>query len=66
MFADLQHWIKSCVSCAQRKRDVHHSKPPVLPIAVSGPWEVLAAACMGLVPVTNVGNRYILIVGDHS
>ena len=24
MFADLQRWIKSCGSCAQKKRDVHH------------------------------------------
>ena len=35
MFADLQRWIKSCVSCAQKKRVIHHSKPPLLPIVVS-------------------------------
>ena len=64
MFADLQHWIKSCVSCAQKKRDVHHSKSPLLPVAVSGPWEVIAADCMCSLPVTNLGDRYILIVGD--
>ena len=64
MFADLQRWIKSCVSRVQKKRDVHHSKPPLLPIAVSGPWEVIAADCMGLLPATSLGNRYILIIGD--
>ena len=64
MFADLQQWIKSCVSCAQKKRDVHHSKPPLLPIAVSGTWEVIAAECMGPLPVTNLGNRYIIIIGN--
>ena len=64
MFADLQRWIKSCVSCALKKRDVHHSKPPFLPIAVSGPWEVIAADCMGPLPVMNLGKRYILIVGN--
>ena len=64
MFADLQRWIKSCVSCAQKKRDIHHSKPPLLPIAVSGQWEVTAADCMGPLPASNLGNRYILIIGD--
>ena len=67
MFADLQCWIKSCVSCAQKKRDVHHSKSSLLPIPVSGPWEVIAADCMDPLPqgqiVTNLGNRYILFVG---
>ena len=64
MFADLQRWIKSCVSRAHKKRDIHHSKPPFLPITISGSWEVIAADCMGPLPVTNLGNRYILIVGD--
>ena len=52
MFADLQQWIKACVSCTQKKRDVHLSKPPVLPIAVSSPWEVTAADYMGPLPAT--------------
>ena len=47
-----------------KKRDVHHSKPPLLPIAVSGPWEVIAADCMGPLAAANLGNRYILIIGD--
>ena len=64
MFADLQRWIKSCAFCPQKKRDVHHSKPPLLPIAVSGPWEVIATDCMGPLPATTLGNRYILIIGD--
>ena len=63
-FADLQRWIKSCISHVQKKRDVHHSKPPLLHIAVSGPWEFIAADCMGPLPATNLGNRYILIIGD--
>ena len=56
MLTDLQRWIKSCVSCAQKKRDVHHSKPPLLLIVVSGPWEVIAADCMGPLPATSLGN----------
>ena len=64
MFADLHRWIESCVSCAQKKRDVHHSKPLLLPIAVSSPWEVIAADCMGSLSATNLGNRYILIISN--
>ena len=64
MFADLRRWVKSCFSCAQNKRDVHHLKPPLLPMALSGPWAVIAADCMGPLPATNLRNRYILIIGD--
>ena len=56
MFADLQPWIKSCASCVRKKKDVVHSKPPLLPIAVFGPWEVIAADCMGPLPEMNLGN----------
>ena len=47
-----------------KKRDVHNSKPPLLPIATSGPWEVIAANCMCPLPATNLGNWYVLIIGD--
>ena len=47
-----------------KKRDAHHSKPLLLPIVVSGPWEVIAADCIGPLAATNLGNRYILIIGD--
>ena len=64
MFADLQRCIKSCLFCVQKKRDVHHSKPPLLLIAVSGPWKVISADRMCPLPVMNLGNRCIPIVGD--
>ena len=44
--------------------NIHHLKPPLLPIAVSGPWEVIAADCTGPLPATILGNRYLLIIGD--
>ena len=64
IFVNLQRWIKSCVSCAQKKRDVHHSKPPLLPIVVSTLWKVIVADCMGPLQATDLENRYILIIGD--
>ena len=64
MFADLQRWIKSCASCAQKKIDVYHSKPPLLPIDISGPWKVIAADCMDPLSATNLGNQYTLFIGD--
>ena len=63
-FPDLQQWIKSCVFCAQKKRDVHHSKPPLLPIAISGPWEVIAADCKGPLPARSLRSWHILIIVD--
>ena len=49
-----------CRLCSEEKR----CSPPLLLIAVSGPCEVVAADCMGPPPVTNLGNCYILILGD--
>ena len=64
MFADLQRWIKFWVSCAQKKRDVHHSKLPLLPIVVSDPWEIIVADSMGPLLAMKLGNQYILIIGN--
>ena len=33
-------------------------------IAICGPWEVIAADCIDPLPAMNLGNRYILIMGD--
>ena len=52
---------KNTVSYAQKKRDVHYSKPPLLPIAISGRWEVITRDCMGSLPATNLGNWYIIV-----
>ena len=52
------------VSCAQKKRHFHHSKPSHLPFAASAPWEVVAPDIMSPLPVRNLGNSYIVIAGD--
>ena len=64
MLADLERWIKFCLPCAKKKRDVHHSNPPFLLIAFSGTWKVIASNCMGPFLTTNSGNWYILIISD--
>ena len=53
-----------CVFYALKKRDVDHSKPPLPPIAVSEPWQIIAADCVDPSPVKNLRNRYILVVRD--
>ena len=49
----------------QKKRDYHyHEALQLLPIPISGPWQPVAAYCMGPLPVTILGNRYIVAIGD--
>lgn len=57
----IQRWTNSCVYCVQKKHSFHYSELPVLSLAVSNPWEVIAADCMGPLPKTNLEYCYILI-----
>ena len=49
MFANIKRWVRSCISCSQKKQDHHHHhhhhrhKAPFLPIPISGPSETVTA-----------------------
>ena len=65
MFADVQHYVLSCESCATKKSLKQRRTAPVLPIPVSGPWELVATDCCGSFPEPNSGNRYVVFFTDY-
>ena len=65
MFKDIEHWCRTCIDCAMRKRPRHHHRAPLLPIPVEGPFDRLAMDILGPLPVTHDGNRYILVFSDY-
>ena len=47
-----------------KKRPVNASKPPLLLIPVTGPWDVTATDCVGPLPISLTGNKYIIVISD--
>ena len=37
----------------------------MIPIAVEGPFDMVAIDAVGPLPVTNRGNRYVLVISDY-
>ena len=65
MFKDIEHWCNSCVDCAMKKIPRGKRKAPLLPIPVKGAFDRVAMDILGPFPVTNDGNRYIIVFSDH-
>lgn len=61
MYNDVVHWVRSCVDCATRKSPRNKLRAPLLPIPVEGAFDRLAVDCLGPLPVTWPGKRYIVI-----
>ncbi|XP_065670064.1 uncharacterized protein LOC136088898 [Hydra vulgaris] len=63
MYNEIQTWVKSCITCAQRKQNSAPSKAPLLPIPVEDPWDIIAADCLGPFLPSLKGNLYIFVFG---
>ena len=64
MFADCEHWVKSCPDYNTKKTPKTLGKAPLLPIPVKGPFDRLAVDVLGPFPPTDSGNRYIICFSD--
>ncbi|XP_060085241.1 uncharacterized protein LOC132564610 [Ylistrum balloti] len=62
---DVEHWCRACDVCARRKRPPKSPKAPLQQYVVGAPLERIAVDVMGPLPVTHLGNRYLLVVGDY-
>ena len=60
MLADIQNWINTCIICQQDKGTLAR-KAPLFPIATGEPWEQLHCDVVGPFPVTDSGNRYVIV-----
>ena len=65
MFRDIDRWCKSCVDCAMKKAPRNRHKAPLLPIPVENAFDRLAVDCLGPFPVSNAGNRYVVVFTEY-
>ena len=65
MFNDVQHWCRTCVHCAMKKRPRAINKAPLLPIPVENAFERVGVDCVGPFSVSKSGNRYIVVFSDY-
>ena len=63
MFKDIRNYIKGCDSCQRRGKP---SKKTLLhPIPVGKPFEKIGIDFVGPLPLTNNGNKYIIVATDY-
>lgn len=52
MYKDFEHWVRSCLDCATRKKPRNNLRAPLLTIPVEGAFDRNAVDCLGPLPVT--------------
>ena len=62
---DVQDWCRSCDTCASRKGPSKKIRAPMAQYNVGAPMERLAADILGPLPVSDSGNKYLLIVAGY-
>ena len=62
---DVQRWCKACDVCASRKGPHTHARSPLQHYTVGAPLERVALDVLGPLPITDDGNRYILVVAGY-
>ena len=65
MFADVQFWYTSCTHCQMKKSPKQRQTAPILPISVESAFDRVAVDCLGPFPVSDSGNRYIVVFSDY-
>ena len=58
-------FIANCVVCGARKRPTSKPRAPLGEYNVGAPMDRVALDIMGPFPVSDKGNRYVLVVGDQ-
>ena len=62
MSRDVEEWCRQCERCASHKSGNQTRRAPLLTSSVGYPIERVATDTMGLLPVTDRKNRYILVL----
>ncbi len=65
MWVEVKHWCRTCVPCAMRKDPPAKVRAPLVPLPVVGAFDRLAVDCLGPLPLTESGNRHIVIFSDY-
>ena len=62
---DVEDWCKACQSCGSRKNPPKTRRAPMQIIQSSTPMQRVAMDILGPLPVTSMGNKYILVIADY-
>ena len=65
MYRDIDNWVRSCISCSQRKTHRHKVLAPLVTMKVPGAFERVSVDVLGPLPITVSGHRYVLCFTDH-
>ena len=65
MKQDVSQWCKECSDCASRKSPPCTPRAPMKPVYVCNPMEKIALDILGPLPVTEAGNRYVVVISDY-
>ena len=63
MFSDASRFAKACPECAITTGVGRRLKPPLHPIPVGKPFQILGIDVMDL-PLTDTGNRHVVVILD--
>jgi Integrase zinc binding domain/Integrase core domain len=63
MFEGIREYVKSCDSC--QRRGGHKRREPLHPIPVGEPFHRIGIDYVGPLPVTENGNKYIIVAMDY-
>ena len=62
---DVKDWCRACDHCASNERPTHKPQAPLKTYNVGAPLERIALDSLGPLPDSDLGNKYILIIGDY-
>ena len=62
---DVKDWCRECDLCASRERPTRQPRAPLRTYNVGSPLERVALDVLGPLPVSDRGNKCILVVGDY-
>ena len=62
---DVRRWCRKCDLCASRRRTQRKLRAPMQTYNVGAPMERVALDILGPLPVSERGNKYVLVIGDY-
>jgi hypothetical protein len=62
---ELKQYIRECVECQVNKSPNRYNRAEMIPIRPISPFELITTDILGPLPVTENGNKYVLVVVDH-
>ena len=65
MSADVRSYLRGCDVCARRKSPAKKRVAPLQQYPVGVPMERVAIDLLGPLPMTDNGNRWVLVIGDY-